>query len=108
MGLPTALRQRERACVPDEKGKLSDDEKKKVEEHLRNKFPGGLKCPLCGTARWRLGPHTVTSVNFSPQGFQLGGMASTRRLPVVLSPEEVRRLLDAAPGLKYRAALSVS
>ena len=31
-----------------------------------------------------------------------------RRLPVVLSPEEVTRLLDAAPGLKYRAALSVS
>ncbi len=31
-----------------------------------------------------------------------------RRLPVVLSPEEVRRLLDAAPGLKYLAALSVA
>ncbi len=31
-----------------------------------------------------------------------------RRLPVVLSPDEVRRLLDAAPGLKYRAALSLA
>ena len=31
-----------------------------------------------------------------------------RRLPLVLSPEEVARLLDAAPGLKYRAALSVA
>ncbi len=36
-----------------------------------------------------------------------------RRLPVVFSPEEVARLLDAAPssspgGLKYRAALSVA
>jgi integrase len=27
---------------------------------------------------------------------------------VVLSPEEVTRLLDAAPGLKYRTALSLS
>jgi site-specific recombinase XerD len=31
-----------------------------------------------------------------------------RKLPVILSPGEVRRLLDAAPGLKYRAALSVA
>src|SRR4030081_1412077 len=31
-----------------------------------------------------------------------------RRLPLVLSAEEVARLLDAAPGLKYKAALSVA
>jgi len=31
-----------------------------------------------------------------------------RRLPVVLSPEEVARLLAAAPGLKYQAALSIA
>jgi integrase/recombinase XerD len=31
-----------------------------------------------------------------------------RKLPVVLSPEEVVRLLDAAPELKYKAALSVA
>ncbi|CCD86216.1 putative integrase/recombinase y4qK [Bradyrhizobium sp. ORS 285] len=31
-----------------------------------------------------------------------------RKLPVVLSVEEVARLLDAVPGLKYKAALSVA
>jgi len=31
-----------------------------------------------------------------------------RKLPLVLSVEEVARLLDAAPGLKYQAALSVA
>jgi integrase/recombinase XerD len=31
-----------------------------------------------------------------------------RRLPVVLSPEQVARLLEAAPGLKYKTALSVA
>ena len=32
----------------------------------------------------------------------------SQKLPVVLSPEEVARLLNAAPGLKYKAALSVA
>jgi len=31
-----------------------------------------------------------------------------RKLPVVLSPGEIARLLNAAPGLKYKAALSVA
>jgi integrase/recombinase XerD len=31
-----------------------------------------------------------------------------RKLPVVLSPDEMARLLEAAPGLKYKAALSVA
>ena len=31
-----------------------------------------------------------------------------KKLPVVLSPEEVSRFLEAAPGLKYKAALSVA
>ena len=31
-----------------------------------------------------------------------------RKLPVVLTPQEVARLLNAAPGLKYKAALSVA
>ncbi len=35
-------------------------------------------------------------------------MREPRRLPVILSPDEVRRFLDAAPGLKYRAALSLA
>jgi integrase/recombinase XerD len=31
-----------------------------------------------------------------------------RKLPLVLSPEEVARFLEAAPGIKYKAALSVA
>jgi integrase len=31
-----------------------------------------------------------------------------KKLPVILSPDEVTRLLDAAPGLKYRAALGIA
>ena len=31
-----------------------------------------------------------------------------RKAPIVLSPEEVARMLEATPGLKYKAALSVA
>ena len=31
-----------------------------------------------------------------------------RKAPIVLSPEEVAHMLEAAPGLKYKAALSVA
>jgi site-specific recombinase XerD len=59
--------------------------------------------------------HTLTALRFlftvtlrRPQvAARLPFIREPRRLPVVLSPEEVARLLDAAPGLKYKAALSV-
>jgi hypothetical protein len=31
-----------------------------------------------------------------------------RKAPVILSPEEVARMLEAAPGVKYKAALSMA
>ena len=35
-------------------------------------------------------------------------VSEPRRVPIVLSPEEVARLLTAAPGVKYMAALGVA
>ena len=35
-------------------------------------------------------------------------MAEPRKIPVILSPEEVARFLEAAPGVKYKAAFSVA
>jgi len=44
-----------------------------------------------------------------PEALEYIAMArEPQRLPVVLSPDEVARLLEAAPGLKWRAALSVA
>src|SRR5260370_4617111 len=60
--------------------------------------------------------HTVTALRFlfmvtlrKPELVAyLPFVREPRRPPVVLSPEEVARLLNAAPGLKYKAALSVA
>jgi site-specific recombinase XerD len=41
-------------------------------------------------------------------GDRMARIAAPERLPVVLSPEEVALLLAQAPGLKYRAALSIA
>jgi site-specific recombinase XerD len=38
----------------------------------------------------------------------LSFMHEPRKVPVILSPEEVARFLEAAPGIKYKAALSVA
>jgi integrase/recombinase XerD len=35
-------------------------------------------------------------------------VAEPRKIPIVLSPEEVARFLEAAPGVKYKAAFSVA
>jgi integrase/recombinase XerD len=35
-------------------------------------------------------------------------VAEPRKIPVILSPEEVARFLEAAPGPKYKAALSAA
>src|SRR6516165_9033446 len=59
---------------------------------------------------------TVTALRFlfivtlrkSQVVIRLPFIRQPRKLPIVLSPEEVARLLDAAPGLKYKAALSVA
>src|SRR5436190_6831059 len=39
---------------------------------------------------------------------QIQYVAEPQKIPLVLSPEEVRRLLDAAPGFKYRLLLSLT
>src|SRR6201996_8726481 len=39
---------------------------------------------------------------------RLTSVSEPRRVPIVLSPEEAARLLTAAPGVKYRAALGVA
>ena len=41
-------------------------------------------------------------------GKQMTFIYEPRKVPIVLSPDEVGRFLEAAPGLKYKAALSVA
>jgi integrase len=44
----------------------------------------------------------------SPAHAGVSRVTKPRKIPVILSPEEVTRLLEAAPGPKYKAALSAA
>src|ERR1700731_2599600 len=50
---------------------------------------------------------TVT-LNRADLAKPLSSLHEPRKMPVILSPEEVARFLEAAPGIKYKAALSVA
>ena len=89
-------------CPPDQAGA---EELRRYQLHMRangasattmNKAVSGLRFFLTVTLGRNEAADWLTTVR------------EPRRLPVVLSPEEVARLLDAAPGLKQRAALSVA
>jgi site-specific recombinase XerD len=86
-------------------GKASFEDVRRYQLHL---VTSGASAPTIN--------HTLTALRFlfmvtlrKPDVVaQLPFVRQPRKLPVVLSPEEVARLLDAAPGLKYKAALSVA
>src|SRR6266478_1390066 len=48
------------------------------------------------------------SINGPEMARHLTFVREPRKIPVILSPEEVARLLEAAPGPKYKAALSAA
>ncbi len=83
----------------------SAEELRRYQLHLAS---GGVSVPTMNA--------TVTALRFFFQVTLGRGEATEkmpfvrepRKLPVILSPEEVARFLEAAPGLKYKAALSVA
>src|ERR1700692_4367718 len=50
----------------------------------------------------------TTTCNRPEMARHLTLVRQPQKLPVVLTPEEVARLIEAAPGLKYKAALGVA
>ena len=69
---------------------------------------GGLSAPSVNAAVTAL--RFFFTVTLARRGAteRMAFVRQPRKLPVVLSPDEVARLLEAAPGLKYKAALSVA
>ena len=68
----------------------------------------GVRAPTINSAVSALRFFFSITVDCSAVTKLLTYVAEPRKIPVVLSPEEVVRFLDAAPGPKYKAALSAA
>jgi site-specific recombinase XerD len=68
----------------------------------------GVRPPTMNSAVAALRFLFGVTLDRSELGRHLTFVREPRRIPVVLSPDEVARLLEAAPGPKYKAALSAA
>jgi predicted nucleic-acid-binding Zn-ribbon protein len=61
--------------MPDASGLLTEDDKKKIVDWLRNTSWGlDAKCPICGDTNWAIGEYLVQPVTLGAGGgLQLGG-----------------------------------
>ena len=85
--------------------KAEPEDLRRYQLHLASLGASYARMNLAGTALRFFFHTTLGRAGF---GDRMARIPSPERLPVVLSPEEVALLLAHAPGLKYRAALSVA
>jgi len=109
--------------------RFTEDTQRDYVRAVRHGFPrpvaghgvGGRRSPLSiASAKQHIGPATINLACTALRFFfkitlekpdlvrHLAPVQQPRKTPVVLSQDEVARLLEAAPSLKYKAALSVA
>jgi integrase/recombinase XerD len=86
-------------------GTASDEDLRRFQLHLTENHVGAPTINLTVTALRFLFSVTLDRPEVARR---LTFVHEPRKLPIVLSPEEVARFLEAAPGVKYKAALSVA
>ena len=89
-------------CSPDQ---AEPEDLRRYQLHLASLGASYARMNQAGTALRFFFHVTLGRPGF---GDRMARIPSPERLPVVLSPEGVARLLAHAPGLKYRAALSIA
>jgi hypothetical protein len=58
--------------MPDLNAVLSQSEKEKIVDWLRNKRPLGIECPLCYSKNWTVADHVVSPSLVNVSGIGLG------------------------------------
>ncbi len=86
-------------------GQASAEDLRRYQFHMRT---SGASAPMMNTAVSALRFFFGTTLGRGDASVGMTTVRLPQRLPVILSPQEVARLLDHAPGLKARAALSLA
>jgi hypothetical protein len=70
--------------MPDEKGKLTEEDFTKIRMWLTSFGLPAPHCPFCGSDQWSIGPHLVQPVTLGPAyQLQLGGFIGYPQIAVV-------------------------
>ena len=60
--------------MPDSGGKLTQDEKQKIADWLKERSQGANPvCPVCGDPHWFIADHLVQPITYSGGGLSIGG-----------------------------------
>ena len=89
-------------CSPD---RADREDLRRYQLHMRS---NGASATSMNAAVSALRFFFTTTLGRNDANAGMTTVREPRRLPEILSPTEVGRLLDAAPGLKYKAAFSIA
>jgi len=59
--------------MPDNTGRLSEDEIKKIDEWFKAKWNPSYACPISGHTSWQIGEHLVVPPSLGATGIALSG-----------------------------------
>ncbi len=59
--------------MPDSEGRLTDQERTKINQWLTDRWKTSVLCPICHENHWSIGRHIVTTLRMTSQGTMLGG-----------------------------------
>ena len=81
--------------MPDEDGKLKDEDKEVLDQWIATHPPGGMKCPVCQANQWLLLPQLVAMPPVTQQGSMAAGGKFNYSLEMACGQCAVKVILHA-------------
>lgn len=93
--------------MPYADGKLTDEDKKKIESWL-NENAETPACPVCGSNLWNMGEYLLRGEAYTTGGFLVGGPSYPMAFIVCDNCGHVRQFMAKKIGLTFAGAENAS